>query len=145
MLHFYKDVRMVWAYLGGSLRLCPLDFAETADTARGLRETPAETGLAAADVAALLALDPFSGGAATAVLPGDRFTLMERLEYGHGATLVKQISTTRDTKQQTTRQRSAPTPPPGTPGRSSRPSAWAGPRPPVTPSPTPPAATSRTR
>ncbi len=102
MLHFYKDVRMVWAYLGGSLRLCPLDFAETADTARGLRETPAETGLAAADVAALLALDPFSGGAATAVLPGDRFTLMERLEYGHGATLVKQISTTRDTKQQTT-------------------------------------------
>ena len=47
-------------------------------------------------------LDPFSADAAAAVLPGDRFTLMERLEYGHGATLVKQLSTTRDTKQQIT-------------------------------------------
>jgi hypothetical protein len=102
VLHFCKDVRMVWSYVGGDLRLCPLDMTDVFVTARGLRENPGDTKLTDADVASLLALDPFSGGAATAVLPGDRFTLIDRLEYGHGATLVKQLTFTRDIKDQVT-------------------------------------------
>jgi len=100
VLHFYKDVRMVWSYVDGRLRLCPIDAVEVITTARGLRADA--HGLAPADVAALLALDPFGTDAAAAVLPADRFTLLERLEYGHGATLVRSITTTRDTKQQVT-------------------------------------------
>ena len=102
VLHFYKDVQMVWSYVDGDLRLCPLNLSDVFVTAHGLRENPADTKLAAADAAALLALDPFSRDAAAAVLPADRFTLIDRLEYGHGATLVKKLDFTRDTKQQIT-------------------------------------------
>jgi hypothetical protein len=102
VLHFYKDMKMVWSYVDGDLRLCPLDLTDVFVTARGLRENPTDTKLTGADRDALLALDPFSHGAAAAVLPGDRFTLIDRLEYGHGATIIKQFTETRDTKQQIT-------------------------------------------
>jgi len=104
VLHLYTDVQMVWSYVDGVLRLCPLSATEVFVTARGLRNTPADTGLSSADVAAVLALDPFGTDAAAAVVPTDRFTLIERLEYGHGATLTRSLSTTRDTKQQITRK-----------------------------------------
>jgi hypothetical protein len=101
-LHYYKSVRMVWSYFDGNLRLCPLDYTEALDTARGLRENPADSNLTDTDRTALLALDPFSPDPTAAVLPTDRFTLLDRLEYGHGATLVRQLTFTRETKEQTT-------------------------------------------
>lgn len=102
VLHFYKDLRMVWAYVDGDLRLCPLDQTDVFVTARGLRDNPGDTKLTAADAAALLALDPFVPSPTAATLAADRFTLLERLEYGHGASIVKKLDFTRDTKQQVT-------------------------------------------
>ena len=101
VLHFYRDLRMIWAYVDGDLRLCPLDQTDVFVTVRGLRDNPADTELTAADTASLLALDPFVPDPAAATL-SDRFTLVERLEYGHGATIVKKLDFTRDTKQQVT-------------------------------------------
>jgi hypothetical protein len=100
VLHFYKDVRMVWAYVDGRLRLCPIDAVEVLTTVAGLRTDP--HGLAAPDATELLALDPFGTDAKAAVLPSDRFQLLQHLEYSNGATLVRTITTTRDTKTQST-------------------------------------------
>jgi hypothetical protein len=102
VLHFFKNVQMAWSYFDGDLRLCPLSWTNVFVTARGLRESPADTDLTEADAAALLALDPFVQDAAAAVLPSDRFTLVDRMEYGHGATIAKKLDFTRETKQQTT-------------------------------------------
>lgn len=101
VLHFVKDLRMVWAYADGDLRLCPLDETDVLVTARGLHGDPAQSGITAADAASLLALDPFVSDPAAVPSP-DRFTLVERLEYGHGATTVKKLDFTRDTKDQVT-------------------------------------------
>ena len=102
VLHFFKDVRMVWAYFGGRLRICPLGYSEVFVTAAGLRAHPDTAGISAADADALLRLDPFGPGAARATLPADRFTLLETWEYGLGITLDHQVTQTRETKQQTT-------------------------------------------
>jgi hypothetical protein len=102
VLHFYKDLRMVWAYVDGDLRLCPLDQTDVFVTVRGLRDNPGDTKLTPADAAALLALDPFVPSPTAATLPADRFTLVGRMEYGHGASHVMKLGFTRDTKQQVT-------------------------------------------
>ncbi len=101
VLHFYKDLRMVWAYVDGDLRLCPLDQTDVFVTARGLHDDPAQSDITAAGAASLLGLDPFVSDPAAAP-PTDRFALVERIEYGHGLTIVKKLEFTRDTKQQVT-------------------------------------------
>jgi hypothetical protein len=98
-LHFYKDLRMVWAYVDGDLRLCPLDQTDVFVTARGLHQNPAQSNVTEADAASLLAIDPFFADPAAVPSP-DRYTLVERLDYGHGAMLVKKLDFTRMTKQQ---------------------------------------------
>ena len=103
VLHFFKDVRMVWAYFGGQLRICPLDYREVFVTAAGLRAHPDTVGISAADAEALLRLDPFAPEAAPATLPADRFiTLQDNWEYGLGSKLDHKVTTTRETKVQTT-------------------------------------------
>jgi hypothetical protein len=98
---FYKDLRMIWSYVNGDLRLCPLDQTEVAVTARELQVNPAQIQITAADAASLLALDPFVADPA-ATPPSDRFTLVQRLEYGNGAVKEKKLEFTRTTKQQVT-------------------------------------------
>ncbi len=102
VLHFFKDVRMAWAYFGGQLRICPLGYSEVFVTAAGLRAHPDTVGISAAAADALLRLDPFAPEAAPATLPADRFTLQETWEYGLGIKLDHKVTTTRETKQQTT-------------------------------------------
>lgn len=103
-LHFYKDLRMIWSYLDGTLRLCPLSWTAVFVTARGLRADPAASGITDGDAASLLALDPFGTDAAAADLPADRFTLVERIEYGLGATILHTLSTTRERRRQVVRR-----------------------------------------
>ena len=102
VLHFFKDIQMVWAYFQGQLRICPLGYHEVFVTAAGLRDHPDIVGISAADVDILLRLDPFAPEAAPTTLPTDRFTLQETWDYGFGARPDHKITTTRDTKQQTT-------------------------------------------
>jgi hypothetical protein len=100
VLHFYRDVRMVWAYVGGELRLCPVTYIQSFLTAAGLRNHPGTVHLSANDAKALLHLDPFT--TAGQPLPTDRFQLLETWEYGFGAVISHTITTTRETKQTTT-------------------------------------------
>ena len=40
VLHLFKDVRMVWAYLGGQLRICPLSYSEVFHDRSGAARPP---------------------------------------------------------------------------------------------------------
>jgi hypothetical protein len=102
VLHFFKEVRMMWAYFQGRLRICPLGYKEVFVTAAGLRDHPETVGISAANVDTLLRLDPFAPEAAPTTLLTDRFTLQETWEYGFGAKLDHKVTTTRETKSQTT-------------------------------------------
>ena len=102
VLHFYRDLRMIWSYVDGDLRLCPLSFTRTFLTASGLRDHADTAGISAADATALLALDPFTGPAVQHTLPADRFRFVETWEYGFGVTFTHTVSTTRETSRRTT-------------------------------------------
>ena len=103
-LHFFLDLRMIWSYVDGRLRLCPLSFRRTFLPASALRDQAAP-GISAADATALLALDPFSGPAGRHTLPADRFTFFETWEYGFGAAFTHMASTTRETDRRTTHRK----------------------------------------
>jgi hypothetical protein len=100
--YFLHNVRMVWAYFEGQLRLTPLSYRNASFPATALQQHGSVIGVSVADAATLLALDPFVAGGPTATLPTDRFQLMETWEYGYGATMHKTAATTRDTKSLTT-------------------------------------------
>ena len=63
VIHFYKNVRMIWSFFNGQLRLCPLDFAEVFISAAGLQNNPAGVGVSQADAQLLLSFDPLVGAA----------------------------------------------------------------------------------
>lgn len=102
VLYFYRDVRMIWSYVDGRLRLCPLSFTRTFLSATGLREHADAAGISAADATALLALDPFTGPEGQHTLAADRFTFLETWEYGFGVAFTHTVSTTRETNRRTT-------------------------------------------
>ena len=102
VLHFFKNVRMAWAFLNGRLRLSPLGAQEVFVTTAGLKNNPGKVGISQADAQLLLNFDPFVAGGPEAGLPADRYTFVETWEYGFGVTLNHTASTTRDTKSQTT-------------------------------------------
>jgi hypothetical protein len=106
---FYRDIRIIWAYVQGRLRLFPFGHTLVVTTAGGLKRDP--HGLSAADQERLLALDPFVAGGPGASLPAGRFTVPETgdpdVDYsdGPGPTDHK-YSVTRDTKTTTTEKSS---------------------------------------
>lgn len=102
VIHFYRDLRMAWAYYQGKLRICPIGFHNAAYSVQGLAANPASTGVAPADVQLLLSMDPFVPGGTADDFPGDRFTLQETWEYGFGAVIEHKLSVTRDTTVKTT-------------------------------------------
>jgi hypothetical protein len=101
---FYKNVRVIWAYVQGQLRLFPFGHTFVATTAAQLKSDP--HGLAAADQQRLLTLDPFVAGGPGAALPAGRFTVPDggeaTIEYGGGLNVDQKYAVTRDTKTTTT-------------------------------------------
>jgi hypothetical protein len=100
LVHFYKDVRLVWFYFKEQLRLYPLDYHEAVFTVTFLQHH--SVGIPAEDVQLLLGLDPFVSGGAQATLPSDRFTFQETWEFGGGANFDQKVTVTRETKDETT-------------------------------------------
>jgi hypothetical protein len=102
VIHFFKNLRLVWSFYGGQLRLSPLDYEQAAFTVTGLQNNLDMVNISSGDAQLLLDLDPFVVGGADAALPDDRFTLQERWEYGFGATVGVTLAVTRETETTTT-------------------------------------------
>ena len=103
---FYKNVRVAWAYDGGSWQLYPFGWTLVIVTVAALQNQLAQLGISSTDQQILLSLDPFVAGGAFATPPAGRFTLPPNvessIEYGGGIGYVQTYATTRDTKSTTT-------------------------------------------
>ena len=104
---FYKNVRVAWAYNGGSWLLCPFGWTIVTVTAATFQNQLAQVGISSEDQQLLLSLDPFVAGGPFVTPPSDRFTIPPgiaetSIEYGGGATYDQKYTVTRDTKTTTT-------------------------------------------
>jgi hypothetical protein len=102
VIYYYHNIRMVWAYGSGGLRLCPIGYQEASFPVQALQDNLSAIGLSLADAQSLLGLDPFVAGGPGAALSTDRFEQRATWEYGFGSNVHLTDSVTRDTKLQTT-------------------------------------------
>lgn len=105
VFYFLRDLRMIWLYVDGRLRLWPLSYTKASITAGGLRQHAESIGIAAADAQTLLALDPLENRESEpAAWPSERFILLETLEYAFGGVLSHTFSMSRNSQLRRTQR-----------------------------------------
>jgi hypothetical protein len=104
IIHYFHNIRMVWAYGSGGLRLCPIGYQHAAFPVSALQNNLSAVGISPADSQALLALDPFVASGPSSDLPPDRFDTIATWEYGFGLKVQFSKTISRETKNETTHE-----------------------------------------